>query len=465
MKPRLILVAIAVGFGIVGWRQLRRIQAPEAPRCAAASAACEQATTLLPAAPVELAASYDAQSNRSPGPAEVIQLLSAEDDPMGAEAEQADRDRQNSAADVLSAATDPPARKSDDESEAEVIRERYPNRAVKIEREVTQDDEGNYVNHGSWKMWDLPGSLVAEGRYQHGQRIGVWTRWYRNSDVELLKTSPYSSFRGPFISQASFDSGRLNGKWTIHDSHQRKISEGEFVDGQRQGTFTWWYPNGQKMRECQFEAGEMHGPRLEWAPNARLTAQASYEHGRKLETRTEKYPSGAKKSEGDYLVAREIVQTPDDWWNMQLAVYTRQGNDERHGPWITWYPNGQKQTEGLYEHDVPVGEFTWWYANGQQAVRGEYVDGEQQGKWVWWHENGLKSIEGEFRLGHPMEKWTWWGADGKVARARRWGGNSARLSGAVAAARVEVGSAAISAPFQQCAKAPRASTTRWRPPP
>ena len=173
------------------------------------------------------AASYDVESDQSPGPADVIQLLSAEEDSMAAdaEAEQADRGRQISAADGLSAETDSPAHNSDDESEAEVIRERYPNRAVKIEREVTQDDEGNYVNHGSWKTWDLQGSLVAQGRYQHGQRFGVWNRWYRNSDVELLKTSPYSSFRGPFISQASFDSGRLSGKWTIQDSH-RKMSEG-----------------------------------------------------------------------------------------------------------------------------------------------------------------------------------------------------------------------------------------------
>ena len=265
---------------------------------------------------------------------------------------------------------DPPVQISDDGIEVEVIRERYPNRSVKIEREVTQDAEGNYVNHGSWKMWDAQGSLMVEGQYQYGERIGVWNRWYRTAEVELLKAVPYNSFNGPFISQASFDLGRLNGKWTIFDSHQHKISEFEFVDGERHGNFTWWFPNGQKMRECHYDNGEMNGQLLEWGANSKLVTQETFEHGRRLGSRTEKHKAGGNKSEGLYLFAREVVQTPDDWWNAKPAVYTKQGKDERHGHWIVWYPNGQKQTEGEYDHDVQVGEFTWWYANGQRGAAG-----------------------------------------------------------------------------------------------
>ena len=66
--------------------------------------------------------------------------------------------------------------------------------------------------------------------------------------------------------------GQLNGKWTIYDSHQHKISEWDFADGERHGNFTWWYPNGQKMRECHFDGGEMNGRLMEWAPNAQLVA-------------------------------------------------------------------------------------------------------------------------------------------------------------------------------------------------
>ena len=56
------------------------------------------------------------------------------------------------------------------EPKGEIIRERYPSRAVKIEREVIQDQAGNYVNHGTFRMWDPNGTLVLEGQYYFGKR-------------------------------------------------------------------------------------------------------------------------------------------------------------------------------------------------------------------------------------------------------------------------------------------------------
>ena len=43
----------------------------------------------------------------------------------------------------------------------EVIRERFPNSAVKVERHVTQDAEGNYYNHG---LWTAVGRKRSAGR-------------------------------------------------------------------------------------------------------------------------------------------------------------------------------------------------------------------------------------------------------------------------------------------------------------
>ena len=43
------------------------------------------------------------------------------------------------------------------------VRERYPNGEVRVEREVLQDEDGNYVNHGAWKLFDSKGRLLAGG--------------------------------------------------------------------------------------------------------------------------------------------------------------------------------------------------------------------------------------------------------------------------------------------------------------
>jgi len=316
--------------------------------------------------------------------------------------------------------TDPKPEDGEPESdliEPELIQERYPNRAIRIEREVRQDANGNYVNHGVWKMWDQRGNVIAEGQFQDGERDGTWNRWYRAAEVDLIKTMPYEQFTGPYISQATFNGGKLEGKWTIYDAKQHKISEIGFSGGQRHGKSTWWYASGQKMREIDYRDGEIDGQYVEWTPDNRPIVRDTYQGGRKLARKSAEYSSTQKKSEGTYLFAKDVVRTPDDWWNAHLATYEKQGKDEKHGPWTAWYITGQKQMLGEYRNDAQVGKFTWWHANGQKALEGSYINGKQNGKWVWWHQNGQKSIQGEYVMGNPTGQWSWWGEDGKVNQA------------------------------------------------
>jgi len=301
--------------------------------------------------------------------------------------------------------------------ERELIRERYSNRRVKIEREVTQDERGNYLNDGSWQMWDESGNLVARGQYKHGKRDGVWLRWHRRNESKLLQSVPYNQFEEPFVSQAEFRDGELHGPWSIFDAKQRKISEWNFEDGQRQGISTWWYANGKKMREVQYEQGHRHGELMAWNVRSELVTRENYQHGRKLAPKTEYYNGGNKKTEGIYLHARIVLKEPDNWWQAEPALFTTVGEDERHGKFMAWYPNGQTRVEGRYEHDVEVGQFTWWYSNGQKATAGTFVQGLPDGVWTWWHENGQKATEGEYRQGQQVGQWMVWNPNGRVVQA------------------------------------------------
>jgi hypothetical protein len=65
----------------------------------------------------------------------------------------------------------------------ELVTERYANGKPYIERQVTLDTQGNYVNHGTWKMWAADGTAIAEGQYEMGQRVGTWTRWYGRNET------------------------------------------------------------------------------------------------------------------------------------------------------------------------------------------------------------------------------------------------------------------------------------------
>jgi antitoxin component YwqK of YwqJK toxin-antitoxin module len=325
---------------------------------------------------------------------------------------------EGSAADVASAPT--PAKPEIAQGASnEVIQERYPNRTVKIERQVTQDSEGNYINHGSWMMWDEKGRMIGAGEFKNGERNGTWTRWYGANEGEMFAGPAFKAFQGPFISEANFADGKLHGVWTVYDSRKRKVTEWEFDHGERNGKSVTYGANGNKLSEVTFRNGQLDGDALEWDAAGKQTAKDTYINGRKLGPKTEFYTTGgAKKTEGVYLFARQTSNYTYDWWNATIKTQSaaKEGKDQRHGMWSSWYQNGQKQLEGKYVEDVPTGKFTWWHENGQKAIEGEYINGKQNGHWVWWHQNGQKSIQGDYVNGSPSSKWTWWREDGRVTK-------------------------------------------------
>ncbi len=302
------------------------------------------------------------------------------------------------------------------EVDRETIRERYPSGRVKVERQVTQDSQGNYVNHGTWKMFTETGELVVTGEYTMGERTGTWNRLLTEREAPLLGTEPYKQFQAPFVSQATFINGELGGHWTIMDARQRVASQIQFKAGQRHGKAAWWYPNGKKLREISFEDGIVEGEAISYDANGAVVASEHYQDGRKLAPKIEYYGPGQKKSETNYLFPKAVVQSRDDYWKSELAVFNAEGEPLKHGEELQWYANGQLKMRGRYEQNQAVGHHVWWYENGQKALAGDYDKGRQSGAWTWWHENGLKKTQGEFSVGHPDGHWTWWNADGQLAQ-------------------------------------------------
>ena len=302
-------------------------------------------------------------------------------------------------------------------TKTETIKERYPSGKVKIERVVSQDSEGNFVNHGSWTMWDENGRTLAEGDFRNNRRQGVWTRFHSPNDSNLFSENPFDQFSGGFISKASFENGKLHGTWTISDAKGRKVIDWEFADGVRNGNSVWFFATGRPFREIAYHNGAIDGELVQYNAEGKVVRRDTYQEGRKIAAKRSFHSSEQKKSEGIYLHAAVVLKTADDWWNARPATFTTSGRDVRHGAWKSWFTNGQVNVEGEYRNDVPVGQFVWWYSNGQVAMQGSYEAGKQVGPWVRWHPNGIKSTQGHYRAGHPTGPWTWWHATGKVKQS------------------------------------------------
>jgi antitoxin component YwqK of YwqJK toxin-antitoxin module len=332
-----------------------------------------------------------------------------------------------------------------DEPKTEVITERYPNRTVKVERHVAQDEEGNYFNHGAWSNWDEKGVLRGTGEYRRGKRHGKWVRWFNAGEGKMFAGAPYKFFQPPFVAEATFVDDKLDGVWTVLDSKGRKASEWHFVNGQLHGNAVWYFPTGQKQREANYQQDQIEGHLLEWSletpkrqayrgqpapqPVYTLVGKTLYINGRREGPHVEYYSPGKKKVEGTWLLAKEVVKSEYDFWEGEIRsqITNKEGENQRRGLWTWYYNDGGKQLEGEFVADEPVGLHTWWHPNGQKMTEGEYKGGKEEGKWTWWHVNGQKQLEGQFVEGRQMGHWISWNEEGKVVEVQDFDGTDATV--------------------------------------
>jgi antitoxin component YwqK of YwqJK toxin-antitoxin module len=309
--------------------------------------------------------------------------------------------------------------------EVELVRERYLDGKVRIERQVTLNNDGNYVNHGAWKMYSPTGDVVAEGQFNFGERNGMWTKWTSRKDSPLLGEFPYRDFKAPFMSQATFVNGKLEGDWMITDSNDRKVSIISFANGLRNGTATTYLPTGKILSQTTYQNAVPVGDFLEVnKKTGELARTGTFEDGRKVVTKTNHFPGSSKKklSEIMYLAAKTVETAPDDFWAVRTAKYGTDGSDMRHGSSKSWYANGQPEMEGSYEYGKKAGTFTFWHENGQVAATGEYKADVAVGTWVWWHANGQKSAVGKYTEGNLVGEWRWWDETGKLTKQQTYTG-------------------------------------------
>jgi len=339
----------------------------------------------------------------------------------------------------------------------ELVTDRYPDGKPRVERQVTLDTQGNYVNHGTWKMLAADGTPISEGQYEMGKRVGTWTRWYGRNETRVLNAQPFNRFKPPFVSQVNFVDDKMEGQWLIVDADERQIMQISLSGGKRNGTAITWLPTGKIAQQSSYQDGVPNGETLEFVANGPTNAQngakaaenrgdmrvtAIYIEGRRVTTKTN-YHDRAKKiksSEEVFLAAPSVAQTLDDFWNLSLATYKADGTELRHGSSKAWFPNGKPAHDGVYENDKKHGMFTYWYANGQMYSMGEYKNDKPIGSWIWWHENGLKSIFGECNEdGYFVGHWRWWGADGKLTKQKDFKDGEDRVTFGKAESGVEVG--------------------------
>jgi antitoxin component YwqK of YwqJK toxin-antitoxin module len=303
---------------------------------------------------------------------------------------------------------------------AEMIRQRFANGKPQVERWVVEDSKGNIVNHGKYVEYDSQGAVVSSGSYVYGKREGKWTKQINAEQTKNLVGAHDKGFVAPFTSLATFKDGQLDGEWSVVDAQARVVSVWSYTAGVRNGPSWLYNVGGEVTQSITYKDNLADGP-ARMATEGEAAKDTVFTDGLMLRQVDKWFPAVAGKprvlqSQESQLVLMPLNVVSSDWANSSVTFQSSATEPIRHGLAVTFYANGQRESQGSYDRGRRSGTFAWWYANGQQKTVGEYIDDAENSEWTWWHENGMKQASGMYADGRKVEEWSLWSPEGKLVQ-------------------------------------------------
>jgi len=143
----------------------------------------------------------------------------------------------------------------------------------------------------------------------------------------------------------------------------------------------WYNESGQLILESKISTNKENSKYSEWDIDGEYISW---------------YDNGQKESEGNILKGKKDGKWTVWYENGKVTEQVTYKNGKPVGKLDRWHPSGVKEREIIFDENGLVTEQVWWYENGQQGSTGKYKNGVKFGRWIWWHESGEKWGEGQF---------------------------------------------------------------------
>ena len=140
--------------------------------------------------------------------------------------------------------------------------------------EPNTQDEGE--NNGVWDstetvILDLDGDTfydppkkMEEGSYEQGNRIGLWTTWYKTGNRK---------------EEANYTNGKLDGNLIRWFENGNKSQEGVYELGKQSGQWIWYFQSGIKKEQTGFFDGEQNGIWIQWFEGGAKKSERKFNNG------------------------------------------------------------------------------------------------------------------------------------------------------------------------------------------
>lgn len=68
----------------------------------------------------------------------------------------------------------------------------------------------------------------------------------------------------------------------------------------------------------------------------------------------------------------------------------------KHGPWMVFFTNGRRRSEGAYLNGLRHGPWTYYHPNGHRKQEGTFRNGLYEGIYTTYHDNGNVNYQGAY---------------------------------------------------------------------
>ena len=140
----------------------------------------------------------------------------------------------------------------------------------------------------------------------------------------------------------------------------------------------------------------------------------------RLQLITKYHPNGQKEYEG-YYEDQEPVGDHAGWYENGNKQHETIALSETSDLSTEWYENGHIKSKGIHTHYFETGLWTYWYENGNKKSEGCF-QGEDgcEGKWRYWHSNGQLACIGILQGFRGDGLWSFWDEAGKKIHEREY---------------------------------------------
>jgi antitoxin component YwqK of YwqJK toxin-antitoxin module len=136
------------------------------------------------------------------------------------------------------------------------------------------------------------------------------------------------------------------GHYASYYPGNRLAHSGHYHNNMKTGIWQSWYENGQRKDSGFYTDNYMTGIWKRW------------------------YENGSPASVSGYL----STFTYEEQQRMRLTGQVPESG-ARDGSFVTWYPNGNKESEGVYRNSLLQGRWLWYHENGKLSTEETYSNG------------------------------------------------------------------------------------------